>query len=106
MKTNVLSSLLLCNLAIAVAGTDAFAQVTRGRPDNRVPAPPAAPATPALAPLAPAPPPAWTPGGAEELAASSGFAAAAALIWRVTNDPKPSSWCWLKVSAICLSNMS
>ena len=54
MKTNVLSSLLLCNLAITAAGVDAYAQL-RNRPDkgqgtNPALAAPAAPAAPAPAP--------------------------------------------------------
>jgi general secretion pathway protein D len=56
MRTNVLSTVLLCNLAISAAGLDAFAQL-RVRPDkmqstspNAVASPPAAPATPAPAP--------------------------------------------------------
>ena len=66
MKTKVLSSLLLCNLAIAAAGTSAVAQVTRGRPD-RPGAAPAASSRPASRRRRRRPPPA--PAGAADAAA-------------------------------------
>ncbi len=55
MRTNVLSTLLLCNLAIAAAGADVFAQPLRARPDKMQGGPPnaAAPAAPSI-PAAPA----------------------------------------------------
>jgi general secretion pathway protein D len=76
MKTKVLSSLLLCNLAIAAAGTDAFAQ-QRARPDRAPPFPVAAPPAVAPPPAAPAGlPPASADSGAKPAVGPGGAATA------------------------------
>jgi general secretion pathway protein D len=77
MRTNVLSTLLLCNLAIAAAGPDVYAQQRRpDRPGSPPPfANPASPAGGAVAPPAAAAPPAGQPDAGAKPGAPAPFGA-------------------------------